>query len=53
MKQCCMKREDTGKRCTSMVLDKDEACEECCELLGDLIEKLVREKELKSEDSHA
>lgn len=37
MKVCCMKREETGERCTNEIPDEDKICSECCELLNDYL----------------
>jgi hypothetical protein len=39
MKQCCMLREDTGKRCEAHVPDDDELCADCCDLLEEACQK--------------
>lgn len=33
MRQCCMKRDDTGQRCTNLIPDEDQACDDCCDAL--------------------
>ena len=33
MKQCCVLREDTGRRCDALVPDEDEICNDCCDRL--------------------
>ncbi len=38
MKLCSMLRKDTGVRCTNLVRDEDDACDDCCEALEELLE---------------
>ena len=44
MKLCCMLRKDTGERCTNLIPGKDEACDECCEALEELLEQRYLEE---------
>ena len=38
MKQCCVLRPETNARCTNLIPNEDEACDECCDLLEALLE---------------